>query len=73
MIDTFDTQLADNLLICNCAECGTQLLGAAEENQALATRVYPNPAKRPPTVAGRINDRPYCEFCIKSKTGKRTE
>jgi hypothetical protein len=53
----------ENLKVCNCAECGKELVpfkyAAQLTSLAAITRV---PAPR--FVAGRIKGRPYCYICL---------
>ena len=47
---------------CNCCECGKELVGLstpADELQVLRERGES-------IVAGKINDRPYCFFCLRT-------
>jgi hypothetical protein len=61
--------------ICNCAGCRRELLGDCHRGQleaAIATRQDVD--NYPPLVAGRYNERPYCERCMSElelATGKK--
>lgn len=48
---------------CNCAGCGTELLGDSSENLAIALRYY-RFSDLPRMVTGRIMGRPYCLNCL---------
>lgn len=43
--------MADEVKVCNCAECGDELIISSTRNE----------------VGGRINGRPYCKACIEAK------
>ena len=53
MIDPEDVKL------CNCADCGRELLGESMRDLEIPTEV--------PHVKGRILGRPYCRSCLKIK------
>jgi hypothetical protein len=57
----------ESLRLCNCAECGTQLV--ALNDLAAACMLDDKDKLRlglvdPKAVAGRINGRPYCSRCL---------
>lgn len=53
---------AEDILLVNCAECGRELLG---ESQDVAEAFSTLGDGCPPSVAGRINDRPHCAPCMR--------
>lgn len=66
-LTTWENLLADTIKLCNCTECGLEMLGdSMGEYQASLSwetrRIYP------PLVAGRVSGRPYCQVCYVSLT-----
>ena len=58
--------LPDNVTLCNCAECGCDLIGG----KSLAWYRERSEAEKmtiPTPVLGRINGRPYCCSCLSKK------
>ena len=56
-----------DLKVCNCCECGKLLTGkfhAGLYGAEVACRVPRGDV--PPLCAGRVDDRPYCDACIRS-------
>jgi len=51
-----------NCRLCNCAECGIELLSAVSRMKYFLTK--PKGVEFPPAVAGRAKDRPYCSKCL---------
>jgi hypothetical protein len=55
---TLSPEEHENLKVCDCAECGTTLLGPSEAARfGLKDAPYP-------FIAGRIKGRPYCVHCL---------
>ena len=54
---------ADDLGVCNCAQCGIELLGE-KTRERLNKGEARTHAVLPPDVAGRINGRPLCSPCL---------
>jgi hypothetical protein len=54
---------ADDVGLCNCAQCEKELLGEKTAARLVAgeARTF---ARLPEEVAGRINGRPMCEGCL---------
>lgn len=53
-------RLPDDLVVCNCADCGC-LLRARDQRTTSAD------AAAIPKVAGRIRERPYCQTCLSAR------
>lgn len=53
----------DDVVLCDCAGCGAELLAPGDDNLFLAMRVYPTTFDRPRPVALRAGGRPYCGKC----------
>ena len=55
----------EECLLCNCATCG-QVLLSIESNMKLANNVRAKSIRRhlPPSMAARVNRRPYCSKCL---------
>ena len=56
-------KLPDSYTLCNCAMCERVL---SSPDSFKAHRRYGR--KRPPQVAGRLFDRPYCRSCLNPKS-----
>ena len=52
-------------LLCNCAECGAELLSIRSKIATSAASGIDKVKKHlPPPVYGKINNRPYCRKCL---------
>ena len=58
---------ADDVTLVNCADCGRVMLGDRFRGMPQGVRdlVLPKPYRDVPSIAGRINDRPYCVTCLR--------
>lgn len=53
---------SQDVKMCDCAGCGTVMLGESMAKEALGPSLFP--LGRPPMVHGRIDGRPYCRPCF---------
>ena len=58
----------EDLLLCNCAGCGKELLGLGNPP---GIKRKAGRGDYPPLVGGRINGRPYCATCLNSDNSIR--
>lgn len=58
----------DDVLMCNCADCGSLLCGESEREWR-ASLTGPDAARYPACVEGRIQGRPYCFACLRTFAG----
>ncbi len=57
-------QMSDDVKMCNCARCQVDLLGA--DNESWYMKITPRQRELvPKLVAGRLYDRPYCQYCLR--------
>lgn len=56
-----EEDLPDNVIVCNCAQCGRLLLGLSSPVGALLA--LPDDIEPPPTVYEKVDGRPYCRGC----------
>lgn len=52
----------DDLLVCDCAQCGRELLA-----RSMIPHFGPDDRPPMPFVAGRLNGRPYCPGCFEPR------
>ena len=58
--------LLEMVKMCNCADCGKELLGANQEG-LVSTMKKRERDSLPHVVGGRILGRPYCYSCLRVK------
>ncbi len=62
----------DDLLMCNCAGCGAELLGRGNvKTAAIVQRI--RAGELPEYVAGHMAGRPYCRTCLALKDNRVDE
>lgn len=54
----------NDLTVCNCAECGKELLGERMAAEFVDGKIKSD-GGYPPIVAKRVHDRPFCGPCVK--------
>lgn len=63
-----EKQLAErlNVAVCNCAECGRELVAVKDFQRfrVACLRAFNAKPENLPAVAGRIKERPYCYECL---------
>lgn len=51
--------------LCNCAECGKVMLSIKSKLDLACSETYRRLQKHmPAAVAGKVNQRPYCQSCL---------
>ncbi len=58
---------AEDVKVCNCADCGVELLGAmTKREEASYAKIPEKHLTNLPRVqvAGWVNDRPFCRICL---------
>ena len=57
--------MENSLKICNCAECGKELVARRSAPQVMLLATLTENASPPGLVAGKIKGRPYCQSCLR--------
>jgi hypothetical protein len=53
----------ESVKLCDCSRCGCELLTGTVEEIAAAMGLFGDSC--PASLAGRLDDRPYCSRCLK--------